>query len=185
MSLQTITLWTLKGHAGTPNPWKVLMILEELKLPYEPKLVDLADLKKEPYESINPNGRVPALEDPNTGITIWESGAILEYLVDTYDKEHTISFPAGSKSTTKVSSGYTTRCPARDRTSGRPPGLRSTTPRRSPVRSSAMLTRSGVFPVCSTDLSRTRSTSLAESTAMLMLFLCHGLRWLGFSGRTK
>ncbi|KAL4786087.1 putative glutathione S-transferase [Aspergillus varians] len=97
MSLKALTLWTLRGHTGTPNPWKVLMILEELKLPYEPKLVDLGDLKKEPYESINPNGRVPALEDPNTGITIWESGAILEYLVDTYDKQHTISFPAGSK----------------------------------------------------------------------------------------
>ncbi|KAJ5863669.1 glutathione S-transferase [Penicillium soppii] len=97
MSLKTLTLWTLREHAGTPNPWKVLMILEELKVPYEPKLVDLDDLKKEPYESINPNGRVPALEDPNTGITIWESGAILEYLVDTYDKQHTISFTAGSK----------------------------------------------------------------------------------------
>ncbi|KAJ5487123.1 glutathione S-transferase [Penicillium desertorum] len=89
MSLESLTLWTLQGHAGTPNPWKVLMILEELKVPYEPKM-NLMSL-------INPNGRVPALEDPNTGITIWESGAILEYLVDTYDKQHTISFPAGSK----------------------------------------------------------------------------------------
>ncbi|KAJ5188143.1 hypothetical protein N7491_004468 [Penicillium cf. griseofulvum] len=97
MSLKPLTLWTLRGHAGTPNPWKVLMILEELKLPYELKSVDLDDLKKEPYETINPNGRVPALEDPNTGTTIWESGAILEYLVDTYDKQHTISFAANSK----------------------------------------------------------------------------------------
>ncbi|KAJ0420216.1 putative glutathione S-transferase [Aspergillus carlsbadensis] len=98
MSLKPLALWTLRGHAGTPNPWKVMMILEELKLPYERRLIDLADVKKEPYESINPNGRVPALEDPNTGTTIWESGAIIEYLVDTYDKQgHTISFPAGSK----------------------------------------------------------------------------------------
>lgn len=97
MSLKSLTLWTLQGHAGSPNPWKVLMILEELQLPYELQSVDLNDLKKEPYESINPNGRVPALEDPNTGIRIWESGAILEYLVDTYDKQHTISFAAGSK----------------------------------------------------------------------------------------
>lgn len=28
---------------------------------------------------------VPAIEDPNTGITLWESGAIIEYLVETYD----------------------------------------------------------------------------------------------------
>ncbi|KAJ5134383.1 glutathione S-transferase [Penicillium atrosanguineum] len=92
MSLKPLNLWTLQGHAGSPNPWKVLMILEELKVPYEPKLVDLSDLKKKPYESINRNGR-----DLNTGITIWESGAILEYMGDTYDKQHTISFTAGSK----------------------------------------------------------------------------------------
>jgi glutathione S-transferase len=54
-------------------------------------------MKKEPYESLNPNGRVPAIEDPNTGITLWESGAIIEYLVETYDKKNNISFPPGSK----------------------------------------------------------------------------------------
>ncbi|KAL3471589.1 putative glutathione S-transferase [Aspergillus californicus] len=97
MSLKPLTLWTLQGHAGTPNPWKVLILLEELNLPYTPQAVNATDLKKEPYTSLNPNGRVPALEDPNTGITIWESGAILEYLVDTYDTQHTLSFPAGSK----------------------------------------------------------------------------------------
>jgi glutathione S-transferase len=97
MSLEPIVFWTLQGHAGTPNPWKVAMILEELKVPYKRKFIDLADLKKEPYESINPNGRVPTIEDPNTGISVWESGAILEYLVDKYDKQHTISFATGSK----------------------------------------------------------------------------------------
>lgn len=73
------------------------MVLEELNIPYVNKLVDFADMKKEPYESINPNGRVPAIEDPNTGITLWESGAILEYLVETYDKQNSISFQSGSK----------------------------------------------------------------------------------------
>jgi glutathione S-transferase len=37
--------------------------------------------------AVNPNGRVPAVIDPNNNITVWESGAIIEYLVDTYDKE--------------------------------------------------------------------------------------------------
>ncbi|KAJ5191378.1 Glutathione S-transferase-like protein OpS6 [Penicillium cinerascens] len=94
MSLKPITLY---GHATGPNPWKVVMVLEELNIPYENKIVDFPDMKKEPFESINPNGRVPAIEDPNTGITLWESGAIVEYLVETYDKKHTISFENGSK----------------------------------------------------------------------------------------
>jgi glutathione S-transferase len=94
MSLKPIKLY---GHGPGPNPWKVLMVFEELNIPYVSIAIDFADIKKEPYVSVNPNGRVPAIEDPNTGSTLWESGAILEYLVETYDKEHTISFDAGSK----------------------------------------------------------------------------------------
>lgn len=73
------------------------MILEELDVPFTHKILPVEDMKKEPFESINPNGRVPAIEDPNTGITLWESGAIILYLVETYDKQHRISFPPGSK----------------------------------------------------------------------------------------
>lgn len=73
------------------------MILEELDLPFELKILDIQDMKKQPYESINPNGRVPAIEDPNTDTTLWESCAIIEYLVETYDKDHAISFVHGTK----------------------------------------------------------------------------------------
>ncbi|RDW79627.1 hypothetical protein BP6252_04265 [Coleophoma cylindrospora] len=82
----------LYGHTSGPNPWKVAIILEELKIPYEIKIVDFAEIKKEPYTNINVNGRVPAIEDPNTDITLWESGAIIEYLVETYDKENTLTY---------------------------------------------------------------------------------------------
>ncbi|KAI1294469.1 thioredoxin-like protein [Xylaria venustula] len=88
-SLKPITVW---GHAIGPNPLKVRMILEELGLPYEYKIVDFTDMKKEPYLTLNPNGRVPAIEDPNTGLTLWESGPIVEYLVEQYDKDHKISY---------------------------------------------------------------------------------------------
>lgn len=94
MSLKPIILW---GHDSGPNAWKVAMILEELKVPYTHKMIEFPDMKKEPYESINPNGRVPAIEDPNTGITLWESGAIIEYLLENYDKQHKISFAPGLK----------------------------------------------------------------------------------------
>jgi glutathione S-transferase len=52
----------------------------------------MGDLKKPPFEKINVNGRVPAIEDPNTGITLWESGAIIEYLTEVYDTKNTLSF---------------------------------------------------------------------------------------------
>jgi glutathione S-transferase len=70
----------------------VVIVLEELGVPYETEYVDMADLKKPPFEKINPNGRVPAIHDPNTGITLWESGAIIEYLADTYDKENKVTY---------------------------------------------------------------------------------------------
>jgi glutathione S-transferase len=94
MTLKPLTLW---GHDSGPNAWKAAMILEELHVPYTVKMIEFPDMKKEAYESINPNGRVPAIEDPNTGITLWESGAIIEYVVETYDKQHKISFAPGSK----------------------------------------------------------------------------------------
>jgi len=88
---------TLCGHDSDPDAWKVAMILEELDIPYTQKMIDFPDMKKESYESITPNGRVPAIQDPNTGITLWESGVIIEYLIETYDKQYNISFIPGSE----------------------------------------------------------------------------------------
>lgn len=93
MSLKPIVL---HSHASGPNPWKVAAVLEELNLPYETKFLQFPEMKQDPFEKINPNGRVPAIEDPNTGLNLFESGAIIEYLVETYDKQNTISFAAGS-----------------------------------------------------------------------------------------
>lgn len=86
--MKPITLWS---HTGGPNPWKVAIILKELNVPYESKFIDFKQVKEEPFLSLNPNGRVPAIEDPNTGLTLWESGAIVEYIIDQYDTEHKIS----------------------------------------------------------------------------------------------
>ncbi|MCJ1378954.1 glutathione S- transferase, nitrogen catabolite repression regulator [Xylographa soralifera] len=78
----------LYSHASGPNPWKVVIILEELGLKYDTVYVDMADMHTPKYEPINPNGRAPAIEDPNTGLTLWESGAIIQYLVENYDPEY-------------------------------------------------------------------------------------------------
>jgi len=82
----------LHSHASGPNPWKVAIILEELGLPYQTVFEDMSKLKQEPYVKLNPNGRVPTIEDPNTGITLWESGAIIQYLISEYDKKNIISY---------------------------------------------------------------------------------------------
>lgn len=99
MAAPAITLYT----AQTPNGVKISIALEELGLPYTVKKVDLqAGMQKEPwFLAINPNGRMPAISDSSfpdgKPINVFESGAILQYLVDTYDKDHKISYPKGSR----------------------------------------------------------------------------------------
>jgi GST-like protein len=72
----------------TPNGVKVTIMLEELGLPYEAHLVDFAreEQKSPEYESLNPNGKIPSIIDPDgpggSPIGLFESGAILLYLAD-------------------------------------------------------------------------------------------------------
>ncbi|KAM5356938.1 hypothetical protein ACJ41O_003584 [Fusarium nematophilum] len=66
----------------------------ELGVPYEIKAFKSADVKKPPYADINPNGRVPAIVDPNTDLTLWESGAIIQYLIEVYDTEKKLTYDA-------------------------------------------------------------------------------------------
>ncbi|OBT63902.1 hypothetical protein VE03_06577 [Pseudogymnoascus sp. 23342-1-I1] len=81
---------------GGPNPLKITIIFSELDIPYEIVPIPFSDVKKAEYIAINPNGRLPSIQDPNTGITLWESGAIIEYLIDRYDPSHKLSFSPGS-----------------------------------------------------------------------------------------
>ncbi|KAK1832070.1 glutathione S-transferase [Podospora conica] len=91
--LKEITLW---GKGG-PNPPKVAMMLEELGLPYKINALHFTEVKQPAYLALNPNGRMPTIEDPNNGdFVLWESGAIVEYLVDRYDTDRKLSFPPGT-----------------------------------------------------------------------------------------
>lgn len=81
---------------GGPNPPKIAILLDELNLPYEINPIPFTDVKTPAYLAINPNGRLPSIQDPNSGITLWESGAILEYLIERYDTTHKLSFPQGT-----------------------------------------------------------------------------------------
>ncbi|KAI0545452.1 glutathione S-transferase [Xylaria curta] len=81
------------GRHGTgPNPWKVIIVLAELDLPYQIEWIDYSESKEEPYTLLNPNGRLPAMVDPNKGVTLFESGAIINYIVDVYDKNCKLTY---------------------------------------------------------------------------------------------
>ncbi|KAF4634843.1 hypothetical protein G7Y89_g3255 [Cudoniella acicularis] len=75
-----------------PNPWKVIIVLEELQIPYEITSIRFENIKAKPFIDLNPNGRVPAIEDPNTGLTLWETGAIILYLIEQYDTEKKLTY---------------------------------------------------------------------------------------------
>ncbi|KAL1941750.1 hypothetical protein VTO73DRAFT_6750 [Trametes versicolor] len=86
--------FTLHGGVIGPNPLKVAVVLEELGLEYDVVNINIqvGEQKNPEYLKLNPNGRVPALVDHSNGdFTIWESDAILLYLVENYDKEHKLS----------------------------------------------------------------------------------------------
>lgn len=72
----------------TPNGVKISIMLEETGLPYEVHLVDFNkdDQKTPEFLSLNPNGKIPAILDPNgpggKPLGLFESGAILQYLAE-------------------------------------------------------------------------------------------------------
>jgi glutathione S-transferase len=73
-AIKPITLW---GNPLGPNPGKVYMILKELDIQHELIDVPISNVKDPEYTQHNPNGRLPTIYDPNTNLTIWESGAII------------------------------------------------------------------------------------------------------------
>ncbi len=79
---------------ATPNGVKVTILFEELlelgieEAEYDAYLVDIG--KGEQFGSgfveINPNSKIPALLDTKSGLRIFESGSILVYLAELFDK---------------------------------------------------------------------------------------------------
>ena len=92
MSGQNLTLYTW----DTPNGAKPVILCEELGTPCNYKPMDMfsSDLRSDWYMRINPNSKIPALEDGS--LKLFESGAILLYLVDTYDTQNKVSFERGT-----------------------------------------------------------------------------------------
>ena len=68
----------------TPNGRKASVMLEEVELPYNTHKIDITkdDQFTPEFVAINPNSKIPAIIDQDTGMTIFESGAILIYLAE-------------------------------------------------------------------------------------------------------
>lgn len=72
----------------TPNGVKISIMLEEIGLPYEEHRVEIGQNQTwtDDFLSLNPNGKIPAIIDPNTTdgipLALFESGAILVYLAE-------------------------------------------------------------------------------------------------------
>tara|TARA_B110001454_G_scaffold80763_1_gene77880 strand:- start:488 stop:1174 length:687 start_codon:yes stop_codon:yes gene_type:complete len=85
----------------TPNGYKVSVVLEELKIPYNVHFINLqsGDQKKPEFLKLNPNGRIPVIVDTeNDNLSIMESGAQLIYLAEKAGK----LLPTESKARSKV-----------------------------------------------------------------------------------
>lgn len=73
--------------ASTPNGRKATVMLEETGLAYRLHKLKLSagDQHRPEFRRINPNGKIPVIVDPGTGLTITESGTVLIYLAEKAD----------------------------------------------------------------------------------------------------
>ncbi len=88
----------------TPNGWKITIMLEELGVPYVVKYINIGrgDQFQPHFLKISPNNRMPAIVDPDgpggEPISVFESGAILQYLGRKYGK----FYPSGERARVDV-----------------------------------------------------------------------------------
>ena len=69
---------------SSPNGFKATIALAELGLPYQLRHVriDQGEHRLPAFLALNQHGRIPVLVDHDTGITVFESAAILLYLAE-------------------------------------------------------------------------------------------------------
>ncbi|MBS0470218.1 MAG: glutathione S-transferase N-terminal domain-containing protein [Proteobacteria bacterium] len=72
----------------TPNGKKVTILLEELGVPYEIKATNIGrgDQFDAEFLKFSPNNRMPALADTETGVHVFESGAIMMYIAEKHGR---------------------------------------------------------------------------------------------------
>ncbi|KKP01713.1 URE2 [Trichoderma harzianum] len=89
---QPIQFWS---HKIGPNPWKNVIVFEELGVPYATEYLDFGNntggVEHPSFLKKNAAGRVPLIHDPATGMILTESNVINHYLLDHYDKDNILS----------------------------------------------------------------------------------------------
>lgn len=77
-------------HLNNSRSQRIVWLLEELDIPYEIRSYErdpVTILAPDSLKAVHPLGKSPVISDDATGITLAESGAIIEYLVQTYGKQ--------------------------------------------------------------------------------------------------
>ena len=74
--------------ADTPNGKKISILLEEIGCDFKVTAVDLSknEQLKPDFKKISPFGKIPVIVDHENQESVFESGAILMYLADKYNK---------------------------------------------------------------------------------------------------
>ena len=80
-AMKPVELW---GYEGSPFVRPVREILNSLALPHRMVYSGRGSSNRDIMRQKTSRFQVPYLEDPNTGIKMFESGAIVKYLLDTY-----------------------------------------------------------------------------------------------------
>ena len=72
----------------TPNGRKISILLEELKVSYSVHPINITkdEQFKKSFSNISPNNKIPAIIDQENGKSFFESGAIMIYLSNKYNK---------------------------------------------------------------------------------------------------
>ncbi len=87
-------------HLNNSRSQRVIWLLEELGVDYEIKRYERDEktmLAPKSLLKVHPLGKSPVItDDAHGGVTVAESGAIIEYLIDRYDIESKLAPPAGT-----------------------------------------------------------------------------------------
>ena len=85
-------------HYRSTRSVRVIWACEELSIPYHLEIIDPSEeyRSSEEWRALSPTGRIPAMADE--GFTMFESGAMLQYVLDRYGKGRLVPEPGTADS---------------------------------------------------------------------------------------